>query len=293
VDYAAHLKEIAGFFRPLPDKPEETAEGVLRALWLCAAGRPMSIAAMTGEDLPPLSPVQAAALEALIQRKREGVPLAHLTGRQNFLGLELLASPDALIPRKETEILGRAALAHLDSLSTDEIVVIDVCTGSGNLALAYAHRKARAKVYGVDLSDASVALARRNAEFTGLAGRVEFHAGDLFEPLEGMGLEERADLVSCNPPYISSAKVAKMDEEISAHEPSLAFDGGAMGLAILTRLFNEAPRFIRPGGALCFELGLGQGPMLEKRLRRQPWVAGVEAHHDESGAIRALLATKR
>lgn len=293
VDYARHLREVVDFFRPQPDKPEETAEGVLRALWMCAAGRPMSIAAMNGEELPPLSPAQEAELEALIARKRAGVPLAHLTGRQNFLGLELLAGPEALIPRKETEILGRAALALLDSLSEDEILVIDVCTGSGNLALAYAHHQPRARVYAVDLSEASIALAQRNAELTGLADRVEFHAGDLFEPLEGKGLEERADLVSCNPPYISSAKVAKMDEEISAHEPSLAFDGGAMGLAILTRLFDEAPRFIRPGGALCFELGLGQGPVLERRLRRQPWVAEVEAHRDEGGAIRALLATKR
>ena len=84
-----------------------------------------------------------------------------------------------------------------------------------------------------------------------------------------------------------------MAAEISAHEPKLAFDGGAMGLSILMRLFKEAPRFLKPGGALAFELGLGQGPVLEARLRRMPWVADVEAHRDAEGNIRALLVRNR
>src|SRR5207253_2547565 len=111
-------------------------------------------------------------LKALIERKREGAPLAHLTGRQEFLGLELLAGPDALIPRKETEILGRAAISVLNekASSSASLTVVDVCTGSGNLALAYAHHEPKARVFAADLSEEAVELARRNAEFTGLAG---------------------------------------------------------------------------------------------------------------------------
>ncbi len=266
---------------------------MLRALWFLAAGVPASIARINGDPLPRIDAGGIDVLKGLIERKREGVPLAHLTGRQSFLGLELLAGPQALIPRKETEILGRAALAILQAnAAAPKQVVIDVCTGSGNLALAYAHHVGNAHVLGADLSPESVELARRNAEFTGLADRVQFFTGDLFGALEGLELAGAADLVSCNPPYISSAKVPKMAGEISAHEPRLAFDGGALGISILARLFNEAPAFLKPGGALCFELGLGQGPVIEGRLRRLPWVREVVAHRDARGAVRALVAFK-
>jgi release factor glutamine methyltransferase len=289
--YAQLLAEVQGFFEPQPDKPEETPATVVRALWFSAAGQPHSVVAIDGTPLPHIDEQGVERLKGLVARKREGVPLAHLTGRQSFLGVELLASPQALIPRRETEILGKAALEFL--MKRPDSVVVDVCTGCGNLALAYARHIPRARVYAADLSEEAVALARRNAEFTGLAGRVQFFAGDLFAPFGGLGLEGRCDLVSCNPPYITSAKVPRMAAEISAHEPKLAFDGGAMGISILTRLFKEAPPFLRPGGALAFEMGLGQGPLLHKRLERLDWVERTEAFRDAQGEIRALLAIRR
>jgi release factor glutamine methyltransferase len=291
--FQAFLDELRGHFLPQHDKPDETPESVLRALWFHAAGEPKSIHRINGHPLPPIGERGIALLRALLERKREGVPLAHLTGRQDFMGLELLAGPGALIPRRETEILGTAALARLRRAAGDSLLAIDVCTGSGNLALALAHHEPRAKVFAADLSEDAVALARRNASFTGLASRVEFRAGDLFQPLEGAGLEGRCDLVSCNPPYISSGKVPQMAREISAHEPALAFDGGTIGLAVVGRLLADAPRFLKPGGALCFELGLGQGAVLESRVRRLPWVEWVEPHKDARGAIRALTAIRR
>lgn len=293
--YLDLLAELRSSFTPQADKPEETPESVLRALWFAAAGRPQSIPRINGDPLPHIAGFEIDALKDLVARKREGVPLAYITGRQSFLGLDLLTSPAALIPRKETEILGRAALRYLRerSLVQPEVVVVDVCTGSGNLALAYAHHVRTARVFGSDLSGEAVELARRNAEFTGLEERVRFLAGDLFSPLGGLGLEGEVDLVSCNPPYISSGKVAKMPQEIALHEPRLAFDGGVLGISIVTRLMSEAPRFLKPGGALCFELGLGQGDLLELRLNRQPWVDWVETHEDHNGAIRALVAFKK
>jgi release factor glutamine methyltransferase len=290
------LKHVREFHQPQADKPEETPESIVRALWFSAAGRPLSIGRINGSTLPGIDDSGAALLKSMIAMKRDGVPLAHITGRQEFLGLELLAGPAALIPRKETEILGRAALAELAkrSAGTDRLVVIDVCTGCGNLALAYAHHEPKALVFAADLSGEAVELARRNAEFTGLSPRVRFSAGDLFAPFEGdHDLVGHCDLVSCNPPYISSAKVPKMAQEISGHEPRLAFDGGSLGITILTRLFAEAPAFLKPGGALCFELGLGQGPVLEGRLHRLPWVQSIEAFKDENGHIRALVVTRK
>jgi release factor glutamine methyltransferase len=293
--YQDLLEEVRGFFQGQPDKPEETPDSVLRALWFHAAGKPASISRIDGSALPELDRAGKYALADAIARKREGVPLAHITGRQEFLGLELLAGPDALIPRKETEILGRAAIAKLQekSRTEKELLVMDVCTGCGNLALAYAYHEPKARVYAADLSEQAVELARLNATFTGLSGRVEFAAGDLFAPFQNkVELIGGCDMVSCNPPYITSARVPKMGQEISAHEPRLAFDGGAMGVTILTRLFTEAPKFLKPGGVLCFEMGLGQGPVLEGRLRRQPWAQKIEAHRDSNGAIRALVATR-
>ncbi len=291
--YEDLLRHVRSFFQPHADKPEETPESVLRALWFHAAGSSASIERINGSPLPPIDPSGLEALRALIERKRSGIPLAHLIGRQAFMGIELLAGPQALVPRKETELLGAAALAHLRGRvhADKHLLVIDVCTGAGNLALACAHHEPRARVFGADLSHDAVDLARRNARFTGLAERAEFHAGDLFAPFDGNPhLLGRCDLVTCNPPYITSAKVPKLCNEIE-HEPRLAFDGGALGLSVLTRLFREAPKFLKPGGALAFELGLGQGPVLEGRLRRLPWVRKIEPHRDAGGHIRALVVT--
>lgn len=288
------LEDVRRFHQPQVDKPEETPETILRALWFTAAGTPASVGRARGA-LPDIDEFQVALLENLIARKREGVPLGHLTGRQEFLGLELLAEASALIPRKETEILGCAVLGELRRRAVDaeSILAIDVCTGSGNLALGYAAHERKARVFAADISEEAVALARRNAQFTGLADRVFFETGDLFAPFaERADLVGHCDLVSCNPPYISTAKVQKMAPEISTHEPRLAFDGGALGITILTRLFEEAPPFLKPGGALCFEVGVGQGVRLESRLRRLPWVETIEAHKDDNGAIRALVATR-
>jgi release factor glutamine methyltransferase len=287
------LEEFQDFLKPLPDKSEENPEHVLRALWLLASGRPVAVTRVGPIPLPDLEPGQVDTLRALIGRKLEGVPLAHLTGRQEFLGLELLAGPEALIPRQETEILGRAARDKLreKALEREAPIAVDVCTGSGNLALALAASVKTSRVFGSDLSEAAVGLARKNATFTGLSGAVEFRSGDLLAPFDGPEFLGQCDLVTCNPPYIASAKVSRMPAEISSHEPSMAFDGGAMGVSVLMRLVKEAPRFLNSKGVLCFEVGLGQGPSMEKYLRRLPWVERVETFADPSGAIRAMAAT--
>jgi release factor glutamine methyltransferase len=290
--FSALLQEVQRFWTPLPDKPEETAEGLLRALWSTASGAPVSVDRAGRAALAPLDAGALARLQQLIERRRTGVPLAHLTGRQTFLGLELLASPGALIPRKETEILGRAALAKIACMAEARgaVTVLDVCTGSGNLALAYAYYEPRAYVLASDLSPEAVALARRNCDFTGLAGRVEVRVGDLLEPFDTDEFRGRCDLVSCNPPYISAAKVREMHPEISRHEPQAAFDGGVYGVAILMKLLKGAPRLLRPGGWLGFEVGEGQGERLAGQLARTPAFSQVETHRDAGGQVRAILA---
>jgi release factor glutamine methyltransferase len=292
--YRTLLGEVERFWIPLPDKPEETAEAVLRALWSTACGRPVSALQASGVELPPLDGAALERLQALIERKRAGVPLAHLTGRQTFMGLELLAGPGALIPRRETEIVGRAALAKLHELAEQrgEVRVLDVCTGSGNLAYAYAHHEPRARVHASDLAPEAIELARRNGEHCALAARVELRVGDLFEPFASAGFFEACDLVSCNPPYISTSKVGLMHPEISLFEPQAAFNGGVYGIAILAKLVREAPSFLRSGGWLAFEVGLGQGEVIARQLRKNGAFSAVEACSDAEGEVRALLARR-
>ncbi|MGE5469643.1 MAG: peptide chain release factor N(5)-glutamine methyltransferase [Bacteroidota bacterium] len=288
--YENLLAEVTNFWSPLPDKPEETAERLLHALWHTAAGTPVSAECAQQVALPPLDSVAEQRLHGLLAQKRGGVPLAHLTQRQNFLGLELLASPAALIPRKETEILGRAVLAKLKMLTSERgpLQVMDLCTGSGNLALAYASHEPSAQVHGSDISDEAIDLARRNALHLGLQERVRFVEGDIFAPFEN-GEIRRWDLISCNPPYVSTDKVTQMHQEISAFEPEVAFNGGHFGLAIIAALLREAPRFLKPSSWLGFEVGLGQGEFMTRRLQKNPLFSEVESHLDVFGNIRAIL----
>src|SRR3954468_10535571 len=297
--YRDLLQEVQRFWTPLPDKPEETPEGLLCALWSTACGAPISaeraVTRTAPAQLPTLDTAAYERLIELLERKKAGVPLAHLTERQTFLGIELLAGPAALIPRKETEILGRAALVKIGCMAKKRgpILVVDVCTGSGNLALAYAYYEPQASVYASDLSSDAVEIARRNVQLTGLGKRVEMRVGDLLEPFESPEFIGRCDFLSCNPPYISTAKVKEMHPEISRHEPEAAFNGGVYGVSILMKIVKSAPRFLRPGGWLGFEVGHGQGAGLARQLERNPAFAAVETYSDPGGEIRAILAKSR
>ncbi len=286
------LVKIAARWAGLPDKPDENPENNLRALWLATLGKPLSVKQLASGDLPALDEAAESRLRELVDQRMSGVPLAHLTGRQSFMGVEMLAGPEAMIPRQETEILGNAALAILKTLveQRGSAQVIDLCTGSGNLALVLAFRVPGCQVVGVDLSREAVELARRNAGHLGLTGRVQFREGDLFSPLESTDFWGQADMVVCNPPYISSAQVEALPHEIAGFEPRLAFDGGPFGVKILTRLIREAPRFLKPASWLCFEVGLGQGRMMTSMLGKSPKYGQVQTLCDEGGNLRALAA---
>jgi release factor glutamine methyltransferase len=289
------LQEVRGFWTPLPDKPEETPEGVVCALWATACGEPVSVDRAVDAPLPALDMESRERLRELIERRKAGVPLAHLTERQTFLGLEMLAGPEALIPRKETEILGRAALAKINCMARERgaLIVIDLCTGSGNLALAYAYYEPQARVHASDLLAEAVALARRNVDFLGLGERVALRLGDLLAPFEDPQFVGRCDFLSCNPPYISSAKLKEMHPEIARHEPQAAFNGGVYGVSVLMKVLRQAPRFLRPGSWLGLEVGHGQGEGIARQLAKNPAYAAVETYVDAAGEVRAILAKSK
>jgi len=277
----------------LPDKPEESLEATVRGLWLSAAGIPVPAEKAMTMELPGLSGPQQQKLTELLEKREQGTPLAHLTGRQLFMGLEYICSGQALIPRKETEILGNAArklLAEEILPARSEPQVLDLCTGSGNVACALAKGVPSSRVFAVDLAPEAVELAGMNARQLGCGDRVKLFCGDLFAPFESAQFQHFFDLITCNPPYITTAKLASLNPEIIGHEPKLAFDGGPLGVRILWRLLQDAPRFLRAGGWLAFEVGLGQGQGLLQRLRKNSQYTKVSGMPDGAGNIRAIVA---
>lgn len=292
--FGDYLRLVEQRVQALRDKPDETAYATTAALWHLAAGTRLSADAAAAQPMPDLDATGHAAMAALIERRCSGEPLAHITGRQQFLGLELLAGPEALIPRRETELLGRALVerAHAMARVGDDLVVLDVCTGSGNLALALASSVPRARVFASDLSEEAIDLARRNAMHVGLSHRVQLRVGDLLQPFDSPEFFGQVDLLSCNPPYISTQKVTGLAGEIIEFEPSLAFDGGPLGVRILNRLIREAPRYLKSGGWLVFEVGEGQGPSVSSRLATSGSFDSVVPVHDAAGAVRVVMARR-
>jgi release factor glutamine methyltransferase len=278
----------------LEDKPEETIESSLKAMWLKAYGLSISVENVYKIPLPELTEKQFNILNGLIEQRLNNTPLAYITGRQSFMGIELLSDNRALIPRKETEILGRKALELSERIaSTKQTVnIIDVCCGSGNLGIALSCYNLQSYVNASDFSEGAVELTRENISFLNLNNKMHVKQGDLFSAFESADYYEKTDLIVCNPPYISSSKVTKMNAEISNNEPVLAFDGGMLGTKIIQRLIREAPKFLVKDGWLIFEVGVGQGAFIIQLLEKTLLYSKIESVTDNSGNIRTILARK-
>jgi len=148
----------------------------------------------------------------------------------------------------------------------------------------------KAVVFAADLDKNAIKLAQHNNEYLGLEKRVSFFAGDLLEPFESSKFYKTIDVLTCNPPYISSGKLETMPEEIISFEPNMAFDGGPFGIKILNRIIKEAPKYLSEDGCLAFEMGLGQGEPILKRLERNKDYKKLKTVKNESGEIRTILA---
>jgi release factor glutamine methyltransferase len=278
----------------LEDKPEETIESTLKTLWLTAAGIPVSAEGSIKLSIPDLTEKQIENLHQLIELRLNNTPLAHITNRQSFMGIELLSDRRALIPRKETELLGRKALELSNRIvkSKGRIKLIDVCCGSGNLGIAIAHLNPNCIVFSTDISQEAVELTQDNINFLNLNQRVQVKQGDLLSVFETDEYYEKTDLIICNPPYIQSSKVQKMNSEIASNEPALAFDGGMLGIKIIQKLISEAPKFLTSEGWLIFEVGAGQGNFITQLCERSQLYQLIESVSDDSGTARVILAQK-
>jgi release factor glutamine methyltransferase len=289
--FGALLLRLQRDLNTLPDKPDETPEATLACLWALAAGVPLALSQAAGFRPELLDGAGEARLLDLLERRLAGVPLAYLTGRQDFMGRVLLASPAALVPRRETEQLGYAAVERLRALALEDLLVLDVCTGAGNVALGIACHVERARVFGADLCENAIGLARENARFL-RRGDVEFRAGDLLAPFNEAPFHNAVDVLTCNPPYISITRVDLMPEEITRHEPRLAFDGGPFGVGLIRRFLKEAPNYLKPGGWVLVEVGAGQGAGVARSLAADPRYGEINTYSDAAGEVRVIEARR-
>lgn len=221
--------------------------------------------------------------------KEFNVADAYGTGRVLFMGLELLVAPGALVPRPETELLGTTALDALRQMNLPAQRIVDMCCGSGNLACAIAHHIPTARVWASDLTDGCVEATRRNAAHHGMAERISVLQGDLFNALSDLGLAGTIDVIVCNPPYISEKRLEGDRAHLVELEPREAFAAGPYGLSIHMRVVKDAPRYLRPGGILLFEVGLGQDKQVMGLLERSKAYSNIRSVPNEAGEARVVL----
>ena len=256
---------------------------------------------------------------SLIDRRANGEPTQHLTGKQEFWSLEFEVTPDVLIPRPETEhvievALDRLALRELragkaQKTNGDGFLIADIGTGSGCLAIALAKELPAAAVYATDISPAALVVARRNAARHGVANRIHFLESDLSRPLAadfstqfGTGAETDSaghspkesafDLIVSNPPYIPRRDANTLAREVRDHEPAVALYGGEEGYELYAGLIAIAGRHLKPGGIFVAELGHDSLPAVQPLLDAREWTA-VGVSNDLAGIPRVIAAERR
>jgi release factor glutamine methyltransferase len=227
---------------------------------------------------PPAGPVPPS-FAGLLERRCAGEPVAYIIGRRAFWNIELEVGPGALIPRPDSETLIAAAIEHFAGTDGPERI-LDLGTGPGTLLLAALDQWPRATGLGIDLSDAALAYARRNAERLGLAPRAHFRRGDWARTVT-----ERFDLLLCNPPYV--AEDAPLGPGVAEHEPAEALFAGPDGLDDYRRLAPEVGRLLEPGGLAAIEIGHDQGPSASALFVGEG--LAPRTAHDLAGRPRALL----
>jgi release factor glutamine methyltransferase len=211
-------------------------------------------------------------------------------GTQEFCGLEFEVDPSVLIPRPETELLVKEISKRLPQ--EDRPIIVDVGTGSGCVAVSLARAAPQASIFASDLSSAALATAKRNAKRHGVAQTITWLEGDLLAPLAGHGLEGQVTAIVSNPPYIAEAELPTLQPEVRLHEPRTALVGGSRGTELHERLLNEAIPYLKPGGLLVMELGLGQSAALRAKVKTIDSYRSAEVVFDEASIDRVLVVER-
>lgn len=248
----------------------------------------LALSYMTGRDLPELRGLKEIELNEeefkrlirIAQDRIRGIPLQYAIGEWNFYGYDFIVNPFVLIPRPETELLVEWAIDHAPSGAK----VLDLCTGSGSIAIALAMERVDLEISASDLSDKALEVARINAERLG--AKVSFYHGDLFEGVRG----ERYGVILSNPPYISEADYEALDRELF-REPKMALVAGAEGMDFYLPIVDEGWDYLVDGGLIGLEIGYNQGNKVEFAFGQKGFHS-IIIHRDYNGLDRFVTAIK-
>lgn len=236
----------------------------------------------------PLDPAELAEYKACIRQRVQHVPVAHITGHKEFMGLDFKVTKDTLIPRPDTEILVEAVLQRLQAGPDSNLHLADIGTGSGAICLSLLNYLPQLQAVTVDISPRAIEVARENAAALGVAERIEFFQGDLLEPIK----DRRFAAIVSNPPYIPQDDILTLAQDVKDYEPMTALDGGADGLDFYRCLLQEAPDLLEPGGFLAVEVGIGQAQVLVEMAKvMTPW-GRSEIIKDLAGIERVVVLWK-
>ncbi len=240
-----------------------------------------------------LTPGQEMRYASMQRRRKEGEPLQYILGYCDFMGVRIGVDSRVLIPRPETEILVETALERIKIFPCDDpLRVLDLGTGSGNIAIALAHHLKYASVTAVDISSEALALARHNAVSQGVAHKINFVQADMTVFLEeGTSAEKQFDVILSNPPYIPTFQLGRLPRDVR-QEPRIALDGGKDGLRFIRGLITSAHRHLREGGFLLLEIGDGQREAVEEILAQHPCYRNIRFYKDYVQTDRIVYAEK-
>ncbi len=254
-----NLYEHGTEFLRQADVPDAALDARLLLEWCCHTDQNTYLA----HPERPLSEAELAAYLDCLAKRADRMPLQYITNEQEFMGLPFFVDERVLVPRQDTEILAEEALRYLH----DGMRILDLCTGSGCILLSLLQYSNDCIGVGTDCSAAALDVARKNAAALGERKpmQVSFLQGDLYAALEGH--DEKFDMMVSNPPYIPAETIDGLMPEVSAHEPRLALDGGADGLAFYRRIVSGAADFLTGGGRIFLEIGSDQQEAVEALLR--------------------------
>lgn len=231
---------------------------------------------------------EMARFAKVVERRLGREPLAYILGEQEFWSLNFIVSPAVLIPRPETELLIEAVLARIPRKSTFAGAILDLGSGSGVIPVVLARELPQARLVGVDISTAALAVAAENAGRHRVAERIVWAVGDWFSALP---TGSNFSFVVTNPPYVAELNRLSLQPEL-AFEPPGALFAGADGLDAVRQLISQSPDFLLPGGWLIMEIGYDQGEAVEALLRAEPALEAVEITRDYAGLDRLAMARK-
>ncbi len=239
----------------------------------------------------PLEDNIIAQYESVIRRRAQRFPLQYITNRAEFMSLDFYVDGRVLIPRPETELLVEAVIQRAQTLSEmKEIVIIDIGTGSGNIAISLAKRLKNARIFAIDISPDALAVAKINALRHGVSNKVTFLCGDAFRPLEEQKNAVQAHFIVSNPPYVAEDEFPLLQEEVRGFEPYTALVSGRDGLQAFKHIIAEVKRRLKPGGFIAFEVGEKQAQNVSQLLQNTGCFTHVAFLQDYQQIPRIVVA---